>query len=86
MKRRDALHSIAASVAAVGVPPKLLQSLDHGELTDDEIEALLRKVAEVEPRPNEAESVRAFLRTRAGGTRTGVDLQPAFTFDAEVEP
>lgn len=86
MKRRDALLSIAAVAAALGVTPEQVQTLEHAELTDDEVEALLRTLARVAPRPSEAGSVRAFLTQRAGGARTEPTVQPAFAFDPEVEP
>jgi hypothetical protein len=86
MKRRDALVAIAAAAAALRWTPERIQTLQHAELTDQEVEALLRALAEVEPRPGETERVRAFLSERTGGARTEVTVQPGFAFDPEVEP
>jgi hypothetical protein len=85
MERREALLSLAAAIG-VAATPELVEALQRRELSEEEAEALLRAVAKVEPRPGEANQVRARLSGMRFETRTDPRVQPALGFNPEVEP
>jgi hypothetical protein len=65
--------------------PALAQALQGRELSEAQVEALLRSLAEVEPTPGEPAHVRAFLEELRFRTETDPRIQPALGFDPEVE-
>lgn len=85
MKRREVLLSLAATSLGIAAAEELVEASQARELSEDQVEALLRAVAGVEPRSGEAESVRARLNRRRAEFDTDPRLQPGFAFDPEVE-
>jgi len=85
VKRREALLSLAATTLGITVTPELLEAVQAPDLTDEQVEALLRSLAKVEPRPGEAEGVRARLNRARSQPDTDPRLQPGFAFNPEVE-
>jgi hypothetical protein len=85
MKRRDTFAALG--LAGLGsILPELAAAAAAGELTEDQVAALLRQVAGVEARPGEAARVRDALKEARATAETDPRVQPALGFDPEVEP
>lgn len=82
MKRRQALFSLLGAASAVSLPA----TGGAQGLSAESVAGLLRSLAGLEPLPGEPESVLAFLlsfRTRA---TPDPGVEPALSFDPQVEP
>lgn len=84
MKRREAFLALGSAGIASIVPVSIANAAE-AELTEEQVAALLRQLAGVEPRPGEAERVRRALKEARAGAETDPRIQPAFGFDPEVE-
>jgi hypothetical protein len=83
MKRRESFAVLG--LAGIGsILPEL--AAEAGGLNDEQVAALLRHVAGVEPRPGEAARVREALAGTKATAETDPRVQPALGFDPEVEP
>ena len=86
MERREVLSTLAAAgVAALSPSCVGNRRLDTRELSDEQIEALLRTMYGLTLRPGEAAQVRQTLL--AANLKDDIDarVQPAIYFDPEVE-
>jgi hypothetical protein len=85
MKRRESFAVLG--LAGIGsILPELAAAPEAGGLNDEQVAALLRHVAGVEPRPGEAARVREALAGTKATAETDPRVQPALGFDPEVEP
>lgn len=85
MRRRDLLRHLGLAGGGALVAPGLLEALQERDLTDEEVEALLRGLAGIEPRPGEAARVREALAGRKPPEDSDPGVQPALAFNPEVE-
>jgi hypothetical protein len=85
MKRREAFMALGCAGVSWAVRAALAAAPPGQELTEEEVAALLRSVARVEPRPGEAALIRQALSEPSPTGGTDPRVQPALVFDPEVE-
>jgi hypothetical protein len=84
MNRREAFLAVGAGAALV-LPRELLDAAQAGDLSADQVEALLRSIVGIEALPGEAERIKKALLESRATRETDPRLQPALAFDPEVE-
>jgi hypothetical protein len=82
VKRREALFSILGAASAASLPA----SARAQALSPEAVGGLLRTLAGLEPMPGEAESVLSFLLSFRTTVTPDPGVEPALTFDPEVDP
>jgi hypothetical protein len=86
MKRRQVLGTLAVATATAFSPSCREQApIDAGDLSDEQIEGLLRALYGLTLRPGEAAQVRRTLSAAKLKDDIDARVQPAIYFDPEVE-
>jgi len=81
MKRRQALFSLLGAASAASLP----SSARAQALSAEAVGGLLRTLAGLEPMPGESNDVLAFLLTFRTTVAPDPGIEPALTFDPEVD-
>jgi hypothetical protein len=82
MKRRQALFSLLGAASAASLP----SSAQAQALSSEAVGGLLRSLAGLEPMPGEPDAVLAFLLSFRLAAEPDPGIEPALTFDPEVDP
>lgn len=81
MKRRRLLASLLGAAGALGTGVVSAQ-----DLSPEAVKEMLRTLGGVEPMPSEEAYVRAFLLSYRLAYRPDPEIEPALSFDPDVDP